>query len=136
MDWMFFWGQDKSELCKVYIALFWFAWLSDSEIMRLGFVIQLLFCFSSHVTIIFSFRILGIDVRFTDKRARLDLLNFALCYCPVEEIKIILNERRVIEVQVYYSCSAVSVEWSKDISWYLFFCMEVFTAYCSTIVLN
>ena len=45
-------------------------------------------------------RQLGTDDKYTDKELKLDLLNFSLCYCPVEEIQNILREKKVLNAKV------------------------------------
>ena len=37
---------------------------------------------------------------FTDLSSKLELLSFSVTHCPVEEISIVLRERRIVEAQV------------------------------------
>ena len=57
---------------------------------------------------------------YTDLTSRVELLNFSVTHCPVEEIKIILREKRVIEAQVNYYCNHYQEQiMGKDIPYYL-----------------
>ena len=57
------------------------------------------YIFSNILSFLFD-RKLATTHHFTDLKVRLDLINFALCFCPLEEIQIVLRERKVIEAQV------------------------------------
>ena len=50
--------------------------------------------------IFFNFRQLGSMGSFTDLSSKLELLSFSVTHCPVEEISIVLRERRIVEAQV------------------------------------
>ena len=56
-------------------------------------VLQFSFTFLTH-------RQLGTDNKFLDKQSKINLLDFSLCHCPVEEIQIILRERKVLHAKV------------------------------------
>lgn len=45
-------------------------------------------------------RQLGSDDKYTDKDTKLRLLNFSLCYCPIEEIQVTLKEKRILQAKV------------------------------------
>ena len=45
-------------------------------------------------------RLLGTTAGFKDREAKMALLNYSLCHCPVEEIEVIIAARRTMDAMV------------------------------------